>query len=159
MGDRSSSDVATHVSLWRAVGWLSLGGHQLWGDQSLWACITWVILGFSQVTGVTGMLLLSYREFKDRTGERIKEWEKDKKCEKRGYPSLSTEISLDPAFNNIAHVELTFILVNLGTLFKLGGSASRFHQIMKISPARHLFCSYSLISIQSDISFVWCCLL
>ena len=154
MGDNSFSGLVMDVSLWRAVGCQSQGGHWLRDSQSLWAPITWVVLGFSHVIDITGKVLLSYREFKDRTGERRKEWGKDRKCEKRGYASLSTEVMLGSAVSYMAHSEL--FLVILGTLFKLCGPASRFHQIIKVSSTRHFLYSYSLTSIQSDVSFVWC---
>lgn len=82
-------------------------------------------------------------EFKDRIVGRRKEWEMDRECEKRGYPSLRTKISLVLAFN-IVHTELTFILVSLGTLFKLA-PASRFHQVMISPKYLQLGTSFALI--------------
>lgn len=160
MGDRPFSALAMYLSLWWAVGWPNQGGLWLWDDQSLWSCIMWVVLDFSQITDVIGMPLWSYRVFKGKTGERRKEWGKDRKCGKRWYPGLSTEIPPGPVFSNIAHAEFMFILVNLGTLFKLGELASRLQQITKIpQKKKHFFCFCLLISIQLDIYFIWCCLL
>lgn len=101
---------------------------------------------FCQICSVPFLQMSYGGEFKDRIIERRKEWGRDRKCETKGCSSLRTKISLGLAFN-VVHIELTFILVSLGTLFKLEGPASRFHQVIKISPRGHFFCSYSLIYI------------
>lgn len=68
----------------------------------------------------------------------------DRKYEKIRYPSLRTKISLGLDFN-VVHIELTFILVSLGTLFKLEGPASRCHQVIISPKYLHLDTSFALI--------------